>query len=91
MREIGLLIMLLLLSACGSKLSGEYADKTGTVSYTFGTGDKVFMSALGIESEGKYEIDGDRVKVENNGQNVVFTILEDGSIKTPFGNLKKKQ
>jgi hypothetical protein len=91
MRKIGVFAVLLLLSACGSKLSGEYADKTGAVSYTFGSDDKVFMSALGIESEGRYEIDGDKVKVENNGQNVVFTILGDGSIRTPFGNLKKKQ
>jgi len=83
--------MLFLLSACGSKLSGEYADKTGTVSYTFGSGDKVLMSVIGIETEGKYEVDGNKVKVENNGQNIIFTILDDGSLKTPFGNLKKKQ
>ena len=82
---------MVLLSACGSKLSGEYADKTGTVSYAFGSGDKVLTSALGIETEGKYEVDGNKVKVENNGQNIIFTILEDGSLKTPFGNLKKKQ
>ena len=91
MKKIPLLTLLLLLSACGSKLSGEYADKTGTVSYTFGSGDKVFMSALGIETEGKYEIDGNKVKVENSGQNIIFTILEDGSINTPFGKLSKKQ
>lgn len=91
MRKISVLALMVLLSACGSKLSGEYADKTGTVSYAFGSGDKVFMSALGIETEGKYEVDGNRVKVENNGQNIIFTILEDGSLKTPFGNLKKKQ
>jgi len=90
-RKISVLVMLFLLSACGSKLSGEYADKTGTVSYTFGSGDKVLMSVIGIETEGKYEVDGNKVKVENNGQNIIFTILDDGSLKTPFGNLKKKQ
>lgn len=83
--------MLFLLSACGSKLSGEYADKTGAVSYTFESSDKVLMSAIGIETEGRYEVDGNKVKVESNGQNIIFTILEDGSLKTPFGNLKKKQ
>ena len=51
MRKISLLAMLFVLSACGSKLNGEYADKTGTVSYTFGSGDKVLMSAIGIETE----------------------------------------
>lgn len=83
--------MMFLLSACGSKLSGEYEDSSGAVSYTFGSGDKLLMTAIGIETEGKYEIDGNKVKVENNGQNIIFTILKDGSLKTPFGNLKKKQ
>lgn len=82
---------MVLLAACGSKLSGEYADKSGAVSYTFESGDKVLMSAIGIETEGTYEVDGNKVRVENNGQNIIFTILEDGSLKTPFGNLKKKQ
>jgi len=90
-RKICVLTMLFLLSACGSKLNGEYADKTGAVSYTFKSGDKVLMSTIGIETEGRYEVDGNKVKVESNGQNIIFTILEDGSLKTPFGNLKKKQ
>ena len=51
MRKIFVLSMLFLLSACGSKLSGEYADKTGAVSYTFESGDKVLMSAIGIRIE----------------------------------------
>jgi len=82
--------MLFLLSACGSKLNGEYADKTGAVSYTFKSGDKVLMSAIGIETEGRYEVDGNKVKVENNGQNIIFTINDDGSLQSPFGKLKKK-
>lgn len=82
--------MLFLLSACGSKISGEYADKTGVVSYTFESGDKVLISAIGIETEGRYEVDGNKVKVENNGQNIIFTINDDGSLQSPFGKLKKK-
>ena len=90
MRIIGLFALVFLLSACGSKLSGEYADKDGMVSYKFDAGNKVYASALGITTEAKYEVDGDRLKIEANGQNLIFTILEDGSLKTPFGNLKKK-
>lgn len=90
MRKICVLTMLFLLSACGSKLNGEYADKTGAVSYTFKSGDKVLMSAIGIETEGRYEVDGNKVKVENNGQNIIFTINDDGSLQSPFGKLKKK-
>jgi len=89
-RKICVLTMLFLLSACGSKLNGEYADKTGAVSYTFKSGDKVLMSAIGIETEGRYEVDGNKVKVENNGQNIIFTINDDGSLQSPFGKLKKK-
>lgn len=90
MRKICVLAMLFLLSACGSKISGEYADKTGVVSYTFESGDKVLISAIGIETEGRYEVDGNKVKVENNGQNIIFTINDDGSLQSPFGKLKKK-
>ena len=90
MRKIGLLVLLFILSACGSKLNGEYADKLGVVSYNFKSGNKVYFSALGIESEGNYQIDGNKLKVESNGQNIIFTILEDGSINTPFGKLTKK-
>ena len=90
MRLIALLALVFLLAACGSKLNGEYADKLGLVSYKFESGNKVYFSALGVESEGQYEIDGNKVKVESNGQNIIYTILEDGSINTPFGILTKK-
>ena len=82
--------MLLLLSACGSKLNGEYADDSGLVSYTFKSSNKVNIKAMGMETEGKYEIDDNKVKVESNGQNVIYTIQQDGSISTPFGKLIKK-
>ncbi len=91
MRKFCLLATLFVLSACGSKLNGEYGDKLGIASYNFKSGNKVYISALGIETEGRYEIDGNKVKVENNGQNLIFTILNDGSIDTGFGMLKKKQ
>lgn len=91
MRIIGLLVLVLLLSACGSKLSGEYVDKAGMISYKFESGNKVYASAMGITTEAKYEIDGNRLKVEGNGQNVIYTILDDGSIDTGLGIVLTKK
>lgn len=57
----------------------------------FESGNKVYASALGITTEAKYEIDGNRVKVQGNGQNIIFTILEDGSIDTGLGIVLTKK
>lgn len=62
-------VMLLSLVACGSKLSGTYSAKNvvGEVSYTF-SGSKVVVKtfALGVkvlELEGTYEIKGDEITI----------------------------
>lgn len=93
MNKIYLAIAVLLLSACGSNVEGTYSDNMGITSYTFDSGDKVLMSAMGTEVEMNYEVDGDKVKLgtpEGKG-NLVLTLLEDGSMKGPMGMKLTKQ
>lgn len=51
------------LSACGSGLKGRYTS-TGAISQTFTfDGDKVTMSAFGINATGTYKIKGDQIEI----------------------------
>jgi hypothetical protein len=76
---------------CGSKVSGKYADPTGTMSADFKSG-KVSLAMGGQPvEEDDYTVDGDKVTVKNkNGENVVFTIASDGSLQGPMGMVLKK-
>lgn len=65
-----------LLAACGGGLSGKYEDALGTTRYEF-TGDgRVYMSVLGIESAGQYEVDGERILL--SGPNGSLVLSRDG-------------
>lgn len=71
-----IVVMMLSLVACGSKLSGTYKSSlTGLVTYTF-SGDKVTckigVESLAITIEGTYSIDGDKITLnwgEENSKN----------------------
>ena len=49
-----------LLVACGGGLSGTYYSADGLQAFTF-SGDNVTMSAFGINANGKYKIEGDKI------------------------------
>lgn len=55
-------VMLFALTACATKLSGTYTSK-GLLkqSFTFMDDNKVKMSAFGLEIEGEYKIDDDKL------------------------------
>ena len=89
-----LLILTLLLAACGSNIEGTYSDKFGLVDYEFRSGGKVYMRTLGTETEMKYSVDGDKVTIElpQGGGNQVFTRLENGHLQGPLNiSLEKKK
>ncbi|HZD51496.1 MAG TPA: hypothetical protein VE175_00480 [Woeseiaceae bacterium] len=65
-----------LLAACGSGFSGEYEDELGTTRYEFTADGRVYMSVLGIESVGEYEVDGKRVVL--SGPNGSIVLSRDG-------------
>lgn len=76
----------LFLAACGQSLSGTYSDETGMMNYRFESGGKVYMEMMGMETELKYEVDGKKVKIQNpQGGNMIFTLLDDGSIQGLMG------
>ena len=52
-----------MLTACGSGLSGTYYSADGiSQSFTF-NGDNVTMSAFGINATGSYKIEGDKIVI----------------------------
>lgn len=91
--QLFLLLAVLSLSSCGSKLNGTYADQSGMTSYTFKSNGKVSISVMNTEIEMNYEVDGNKVKLigPGGGGSLVMTLLEDGSIQGPMGIKFTKQ
>jgi outer membrane lipopolysaccharide assembly protein LptE/RlpB len=92
-----LLFVALLLSACGQKLNGTYADigANMSTSLTF-HGDKVSQkmwqgkdSSDSDEVEFTYKLDGNKIKVQlpGGGAIVLGTLQENGSIKGSMSTL----
>lgn len=91
-KMIGTILTCLLLAACGSGLDGTYSDQSGMMRYRFESSGKVYAEAMGMESELKYTVDGDKVKIEvPGGGNMIFTKAKDGSLKGPMGIALKKK
>lgn len=77
-----LLPSVLLLSACGQQVSGLYTGQEGSFleSMNFKSGGKVELTFMGGTGEGTYEIEGNKVKVTNNGETQLLTIDADGCL-----------
>ncbi|BAZ94778.1 type I restriction-modification system methyltransferase subunit [Thiohalobacter thiocyanaticus] len=69
--------MLFLLTACGSGLSGKYADEMGIMEYEFDSDGTVYMNAMGTRVAGEYEIDDNNVIVHGPHGNLVFERKDD--------------
>lgn len=86
-----LLSMTLLLSACGSGLSGEYSDEMGMMKYEFESDGKVYMTTMGMKVAGEYEIDDGNVIVKGPHGNLVFE-RKDDTLIGPMGlTLSKRE
>jgi outer membrane lipopolysaccharide assembly protein LptE/RlpB len=79
------LVAALLLSACGSKLDGTYADEKEMINVTFKSNGKVSQSAMGMETEMNYEVEGNKIKILMPQGAIVWTLQDDGSILGPVG------
>jgi hypothetical protein len=77
--------LLILLSACGTGLSGEYVSTDGAASYNFESGGRVHISYRGIEAESTYEIYDRKIRVETPRGRQVFILLDDGSLQGARG------
>lgn len=79
-----LLPTVLLLSACGSGLSGKYSDEMGIMEYEFDSDGTVYMNAMGTKVAGEYEIDDTNVIVQGPHGNLVFE-MKDEQLVGPMG------
>jgi hypothetical protein len=82
--------LMLLLTACSSGLSGQYSDNSGIMQYDFRSDGKVYVTTLGIQSAGEYEIDDDKLIIRGNNGNMVFQIKEDDTLIGPMGLVLSK-
>lgn len=85
------LLLALLLSACGAKMEGTYADPAGLTKYEFEPSGKVYLSILGVRSEAKYEVDGKHIKITGGAADMILTRQDDGSLEGPLGVKFRKQ
>jgi outer membrane lipopolysaccharide assembly protein LptE/RlpB len=89
MKKLALITsVLLLLTACGSHLTGEYGSDL--VSYKFNSDGTVDQVSMGIIARMKYKLNGQNIELETPNGTLIYVIQDDGSITTPFGVLKKK-
>lgn len=90
MKKLFLIVLILSLSACGSKkIEGEYVGKYGTgesVSFTFKPNGKlaiVFDGKQGSAPDMDYRADGDKVNIAGKFGAIPITQNDDGSLNAP--------
>jgi len=92
MKKWPAIILVALLSACGSGLKGTYSDENGMFSYTFNSNGKVVVETMGMGTEQEYKVEDGKVKIASPQGTLVMNILDDGSIAGPMGmKLTKKK
>ncbi len=98
-KYIPIAVLLILLHSCSSGLEGTYSSVNsgigamGNYSFRFERNGKVYVSAMGMESEAKYEKDGNQIKIlnEQSGSNMILTITDNNTIQGPMGTVLHKQ
>ena len=88
-----LLIVLLplFLCSCGNRPEGVYEDNIGISHITFHSDGIAYVSAFGIETDVKYDVDKDRLRLHTQPGNLVFKIRDDTTIEGPMGILYTKK
>lgn len=82
-------------SSSGSKVEGTYTNPEGNASVEFMAGGKAHLSIYGAGGACTFKQVGNKVTLNIEGEETVFTVNEDGSLTGPEGYLsrlkKKKQ
>ncbi len=71
------LLGVLLLSACGDRVTGTFEDTAGITRYKFAGNGAVRISVLGAEVDAEYRLDGDKILVSSAQGTVVLTRRDD--------------
>ena len=94
MKKYVWMLCMLVLAGCGKSLDGAYVLDGGfaSASLIFKSGGKVVQSTMGMETELNYKIEDNKIRVSNDqGANMLLTLLPDGSIQGPLGMKYIKQ
>jgi uncharacterized lipoprotein YehR (DUF1307 family) len=88
-----LAVLCLALAGCGSKLQGTYQNENGMIVVELRSGGKARVTMMGDSEECTYEVKGDKVRIDCKGEDVEFTVLDDGSLSGGgfIGTLKKSK
>jgi len=81
----GIAVCLSVLAGCDGGLSGTFEDAESRSSIEFKPDGQCYLTILGGTVQGDYEIDGDKVIVRTNGQNMVLTRHGDQLEGGPLG------
>ncbi|RZT11260.1 hypothetical protein SAMN05216319_0259 [Duganella sp. CF402] len=82
-------LIALLLTACGSKVSGKYGNDM--VRYDFHSDGTVDQLAMGMQVRMKYKLEDKNVILETPQGSMIYVLQDDGSLQTPMGKLTKQQ
>ncbi|MCX8518987.1 MAG: hypothetical protein ORN21_02475 [Methylophilaceae bacterium] len=86
-----LIFLLPLLCSCGNRLEGVYEDHIGVSHFTFHGDGIAYISAFGIETDVKYDVDKDRLRLHTPQGNIVLRIRDNSTIEGPLGILYTKK
>jgi len=91
-----ILLLPLMLWGCNHQLSGKYSDAIGATSYEFkpdllGTTGTVVQKTLGFETQIKYEVSGDEIRLVMPGAHLLMQMNKNGTIDGPLGVTLRKE
>lgn len=90
MKRATMILLISLLAACGSRLSGTYTDYGRLLEVEFSYFGKVEVKVNGQTQQGRYARDGDKLHLTMaDGSSFDWTVNEDGTIESLFGRLQK--
>jgi hypothetical protein len=88
MRSLLATTLLIGTAACSSSLDGKYEDRNGVMGIEFKSGTAYVSTPAGTVAT-KYQVDGDRIILSNEGGNLVLTRASDGALDGPTGKMVK--
>jgi hypothetical protein len=84
-------LMTFVLTGCPSKIDGKYQNANGTFSIELKSGKASITAPLLGTLETPYEVNGDKITLKYQGEDLVLTRNSDGSLEGGlFGKLTKK-